>query len=60
MNIAMTEYEDLVREFSADTKFEKRSKRSSEAPAGRKFGRRGKSPRQFNGMHRRRNKKIKW
>ena len=24
------------------------------------FGRRGKSPKQFNGMHRRRTKKIRW
>ena len=25
-----------------------------------RFGRRGKSPKQFNGIHRRRTKKIKW
>lgn len=61
MNISITNYEDLATEFSSDTTFEKRKKRNSVAsPAASKFGRRGKGPKQFNGMHRRRTKKIKW
>jgi len=37
--------------------------KSSFASSGgnrKSFGRRGKSPKQFNGMHRRRTKKIRW
>lgn len=60
MNIEITNYEDLASEFSSDTNFEKRKKRdTATAPAASKFGRR-KGPKQFNGMHRRRTKKIKW
>lgn len=55
-----TDYEDLANEFSSEGSFEKREKRErTETPANRKFGRR-RSPKQFNGIHRRRTKKIKW
>lgn len=60
MNIEITNYEDLASEFSNGTNFEKRKKRSEATPANRSFRKRGKGPQQFNGMHRRRTKKIKW
>ena len=34
--------------------------KSSGGDNRKKFGRRGKSPQQFNGIHRRRTKKIRW
>ena len=62
MNISITNYEDLAAEFSSETTFEKRSKSTSAETAGtsRQFRKRAKGPQQFNGIHRRRTKKIKW
>ncbi len=62
MNIEITNYEDLASEFSGGTAFEKRAKTkpSTGGSAKSKFRRRGNAPKQFNGIHRRRTKKIKW
>ena len=59
MNAAMNMYEEQEFSYSAKTRpavgnnSPKRTNRAN-------FGRRGKSPQSFNGMHRRRTKKIRW
>ncbi len=61
MNNSITDYEELMAEFSGEAIAERKSKKtstSSEAP--RRFGKRRKSPQQFNGIHRRRRKQIRW
>ncbi len=63
MNFSEYDYEDLINEFSSETKFEKSksTKKSSSTDARSGFGRRrGKAPQQFNGIHRRRKKQIRW
>ena len=59
MNISITNYEDLLNEFSSETTFEK-TERKSASSSGRKFQKKRKSPQQFNGIHRRRKKQIRW
>ncbi len=62
MNIAKTNYEELMSEWSSETNFEKRESSSSKTSRPKSgFGRRrGKNPEQFNGIHRRRRKQIRW
>ncbi len=58
MNIPTTHYEDLLNEFSSETSFEKPKKKS--ASGNKRFQKNRKGPTQFNGIHRRRRKQIKW
>ncbi len=62
MNLAKTTYEELMSEWSSETNFEKRSSGAAKGSRPKSgFGRRrGKSPEQFNGIHRRRRKQIRW
>ena len=58
MNIPTTQYEDLLNEFSSETSFEKQKKKS--ASGNKRFQKKRSGPKQFNGIHRRRRKQIKW
>ncbi|MCA9264896.1 MAG: hypothetical protein KDA60_13645 [Planctomycetales bacterium] len=62
MNAATTIYDSLGWEHKVVSRGDRHT--SSPRPTGRKqsprFSRRGKSPQQFNGIHRRRKKKIVW
>ncbi len=66
MNISIANYEELLAEFSTETndlnvEKVKSPGKSKTSKSGSGFGRRrGKSPQQFNGIHRRRRKNIKW
>ncbi len=60
MNTAITHYEDREIEyqvFTRKTAVPPQPKRAQRAIYAR---RRGKTPSSFNGMHRRRNKKVRW
>ena len=67
MNISVANYEELLGEFSTEINEPSGERSKSQAgkaktsKSGSGFGRRrGKSPQQFNGIHRRRRKNIKW
>jgi hypothetical protein len=60
MNISVNEFETNA---EMPVKFRHRAGGSKQASSDRKnpsFGRRKKGPQQFNGIHRRRKKKIRW
>jgi hypothetical protein len=60
MNALFTDYENQSAEYKVDCRVERRSE-SPQRQANRPIGRRrGKAPAQFNGIHRRRTKKIRW
>ncbi|MCA9264895.1 MAG: hypothetical protein KDA60_13640 [Planctomycetales bacterium] len=60
MNINAREF--FEQESDAPVRFRHTSSSDTDARKSRRpsFGRRGKSPQQFNGIHRRRKKKIQW
>lgn len=60
MNALFIGYENEFAEYKVNYRLE-RSTESSQKRGNRPLGRRrGKAPAQFNGMHRRRAKKIRW
>ena len=61
MNISVANYEELLAEFSSETTFEPVARTKTGTGQRRDLQRRRrKSPQQFNGIHRRRAKKIRW
>lgn len=64
MNISIAEFQDTLVDQSSDRWSRNPSKSTSSGSSGNErktySRRRGKSPQQFNGIHRRRRKKIRW
>lgn len=63
MNISVANYEALFEEFSADVAGDRTQQSLSKKTVNPRFDRQRrhrKSPQQFNGIHRRRAKKIRW
>ena len=61
MNALFTDYENDSAEYSVSYRAKKSSTSGSRSQARTPVARRrGKAPAQFNGIHRRRNKKIRW
>lgn len=59
MNAAMTMYEDQELSYSVQARPKSGNVRKQRVNRP-SYGRRGKNPQSFNGIHRRRSKKIRW